>query len=302
MRDLFVNGCSFATGWHGGEYTIPSITSKDVVTDTISWVQHFANMNDIQNCWNHSIVAKPIDMTVIDSIGFCEQYYNKYGTFKNLFVVCELTDPSYRQFDPVTLKGLVTDKSFDDDYSIVPIAFRGDRQYIEIEASGYKSIYVKLKKDIDYLSGDQFAEQVPMEEIAEGEIARHDHEKNIALQLKTSQLSNLELTLQQLTKMTDYFHKNDIRYIMTWTGGRDPKYKKILDAYYKKFVKTKRLVSAYIYAGVDFSLEHSVEPVGMHPDQAGHLAIAEFLTEYITMYNLTQSPQLDLLNNEESIN
>jgi hypothetical protein len=115
-------------------------------------------------------------------------------------------------------------------------------------------------------------------------------------------MSNLELTLQQLTKMTDYFHKNDIRYIMTWTGGRDPKYKKILDAYYKKFVKTKRLVSAYIYAGVDFSLEHSVEPVGMHPDQAGHLAIAEFLTEYITMYNLTQSPQLDLLNNQESIN
>jgi hypothetical protein len=40
----------------------------------------------------------------------------------------------------------------------------------------------------------------------------------------------------------------------------------------------------------------------MHPDQAGHLAIAEFLTEYITMYNLTQSPQLDLLNNQESIN
>lgn len=294
MKDLFVNGCSFATGWHGGEYTIPSITPNDVVTDTISWVQHFANLNNIQNCWNHSIVAKPIDMTVIDSIGFCDQYYEKYGTFKNLFVICELTDPSYRQFDPVTLKGIVTDKNFDKEYKILPIAFRGDRQYIEIEASAYKSIYVKIKKDIDYLSKDQFAEQIPMTEIAKGEIARHNHEKKIALELESSPLVNLELTLTQLKKMTNYFNKNDIRYIMTWTGGRDPKYKKLLDKYYKDFVSTKRLISAEVYAGVDFSLKHSIEPVGMHPDQAGHMAIAEFLTEYIQTYDLTKSPQLDL--------
>ncbi len=295
MKDLFINGCSFATGWHGGEYTIPSITSKDVVTDTISWVQHFANMNNIENCWNHSIVAKPIDMTVVDSIGFCEQYYEKYKTFKDLFVVCELTDPSYRSFNPVTLKGLVTDKKFYDEYSIVPIAFRGDRQYIEIEASEYKSIYVKLKKDIDYLSIDQFAEQVPMEEIAEGEIARHNHEKEIAVGMRVSPLVNLDITLRQLTRMTDYFHEHDIRYVMTWTGGRDPKYKKLLDKYYKKFVSTKRLVSAELYAGVDFSLKHSKEPVGMHPDQFGHVAIAQFLTEYVATCNLDQSPQLDLL-------
>ena len=49
----------------------------------------------------------------------------------------ELTDPPIGNLIQF-LKGIVTDKNFDKDYPTY-IAFRGDRQYIEIEASAYKS-------------------------------------------------------------------------------------------------------------------------------------------------------------------
>jgi len=296
MRDLFVNGCSYATGWHGGNQALPTVTSKDVITDTLSWVQMFANHNNVQNCWNHSMVAKPIEMMYEDTIGFCKQYYNKYGTFENLFVINELTDPNYRKFDPVTLKGIVTDKKFDEEYKVVPIVFRSEQSLLDGEVSPWKSIFVKIKKNVDYLAEDQFGEQIDMREILKGELARHKHEKDFQHeQSKANTFRHLELTREVLESVSDFLISENIPHLLFWIGGRQEGFKKLLDKYYTKLIKHHRLIPACTFTGIDFGLKHSVEPIGVHPDHFGHKAVADFLNDYVHTYNLTAKPQLDFL-------
>ena len=300
MRDLFVNGCSFATGWHGGKQEIPVITSRDVITDTLSWVQHFANMNNVQNCWNHSILAKPIELTYADTVGFCEQYLNKYGSFDDLFIIIELTDPSYREFDPVTLKGLAQHK--EEDFIIKPIAFRSERSLVNKKSEPFQTIYVKMQKNIDYLGTDNFAEQISMKEVMQRDIARHRQERKFALHHEQSPFVNLEKTKDILDKLNNFLIENNIPHMIFWIGGRQQEYKNVMDKYYRKYMQFHRMIPTNTFTGIDYSLKHSVEPIGIHPDQLGHLAIAEFLTDYIRTYNLTQSPQLDLLEKAENIN
>lgn len=291
MRDLFVNGCSFATGWHGGKQEIPVITSRDVITDTLSWVQHFANKNNVVNLWNHSLVAKPIEMTYTDTVGFCDQYLSKYGSFKNLFIVIEFSDPSYREFDPVSLKGLAQHK--EEDFIIKPIAFRSERSLVNKKSEPFQTIYVKMQKNIDYLGTDNYAEQISIKDVMQGDIARHRQERKFALHREQSPLQNLEVTREVIDKLYNFLIDNNIPFVMSWVGGRQQQYKNIVDRYYRKYMKFHRVIPTNTYTGIDYSLKNSIEPIGIHPDQAGHLAIAEFFTDYITTYNLTQSPQLD---------
>ena len=293
MRDLFVNGCSFATGWHGGKQRISAITPKDVITDTLSWVQHFAHKNNVVNLWNHSLVAKPIEMTYTDTVGFCDQYLSKYGHFKNLFTVIEFTEPSYREFNPVSLKGIATHK--EEDFIIKPIAYRSDRSLKHKKEKGFHTIYVKMQKNIDYLSPDNFAEEIPMTEVMESEIARHKLELDYASHHPQSPLENLEITRNTIDKLYNFLIDNNIPFVMSWTGGRQQQYKDIVDRYYRKYMKFHRMIPTNTYTGIDYSLKNSIEPIGIHPDQAGHIAIADFLTDYVEKHNLTTEPQLDLL-------
>lgn len=297
MRDLFVNGCSYATGWHGGEQAIPTITSKDIVTDTLSWVQMFANQNNVQNCWNHSIVAKPIEMMYEDTVGFCKQYYDKYGTFEHLFVINELTDPNYRKFNPVVLNGIVTDKKFDEEYQIMPIVFRSEKSLQDGVVSGWKSIFVKMKKNIDYLSEDQFGEQIDMRDVLKGELARHQQEKEFehAQTSFSDTLRHFDLTKTVLENVTDFLISENIPHVMYWVAGRQDAYKKLIDKYYTKIIEHHRLVPACTFTAIDYGVKYSIEPIGVHPDQFGHKAVADFLNDYIHTYNLTKKPQLDLL-------
>lgn len=293
MKDLFVNGCSFATGWHGGKQEIPVITSKDVITDTLSWVQHFANKNNVQNLWNHSILAKPIEMTYTDTVGFCEQYLDKYGSFKDLFIITELTDPSYREFDPVSLKGL--SKIKEDDFIVKPISFRSERSLVNKKSEPFQTIYVKMQKNIDYLGTDNYAEQISMKDVMEGDIARHRQERKFALHREQSPLENLECTREIIEKLDAFLFENNIPHMIFWIGGRQKQFKDFMDRYYRKYMKFHRMIPTNTFTGIDYSLKHSVEPIGIHPDQIGHIAIADFLTDYVQTYNLTNKPQLDLL-------
>ena len=293
MKDLFVNGCSFATGWHGGKQEIPVITSKDVITDTLSWVQHFANKNNVQNLWNHSILAKPIEMTYTDTVGFCEQYLDKYGSFKDLFIITELTDPSYREFDPVSLKGL--SKIKEDDFIVKPISFRSERSFVNKKSGPFQTIYVKMQKNIDYLGTDNYAEQISMKDVMEGDIARHRQERKFALHREQSPLENLECTREIIEKLDAFLFENNIPHMIFWIGGRQKQFKDFMDRYYRKYMKFHRMIPTNTFTGIDYSLKHSVEPIGIHPDQIGHIAIADFLTDYVQTYNLTSKPQLDLL-------
>lgn len=293
MKDLFVNGCSFASGWHGGKQRIPAITSKDVITDTLSWVQYFANKNNVVNVWNHSIIAKPIEMTYTDTVGFCDQYLSKYGHFKNLFIVIEFTEPGYREFNPVSLKGIATHKK--EDFIIKPIAYRSGWSLKNKIDKGYHTIYVKMQKNIDYLSPDNFAEEIPMTEVMESEIARHKLELDYASHQPRSPLEHLEITRKIVDKLYNFLIDNNIPFVMSWTCGRQQEYKNIVDRYYRKYMKFHRMIPTNTYTGIDYALKHSIEPIGVHPDQTGHIAIADFFTEYIQRYNLTAKPQLDLL-------
>ena len=293
MKDLFVNGCSFATGWHGGKQEIPVITSKDVITDTLSWVQHFANKNNVQNLWNHSILAKPIEMTYTDTVGFCEQYLDKYGSFKDLFIIIELTDPSYREFDPVSLKGL--SKIKEDDFIVKPIAFRSERSLVNKKSEPFQTIYVKMQKDIDYLGTDNYAEQISMKDVMEGDIARHRQERKFALHSEQSPLANLEVTREVVEKLDAFLLENNIPHMTFWIGGRQKQFKDLMDRYYRKYMRFHRMIPTNTFTGIDYSLKYSVDPIGIHPDQVGHIAIADFLTDYVQTYNLTAKPQLEML-------
>ena len=89
--------------------------------------------------------------------------------------------------------------------------------------------------------------------------------------------------------------ENNIPHMIFWIGGRQKQFKDFMDRYYRKYMKFHRMIPTNTFTGIDYSLKHSVEPIGIHPDQIGHIAIADFLTDYVQTYNLTSKPQLDLL-------
>ena len=218
---------------------------------------------------------------------------DKYGSFKDLFIITELTDPSYREFDPVSLKGL--SKIKEDDFIVKPISFRSERSLVNKKSEPFQTIYVKMQKNIDYLGTDNYAEQISMKDVMEGDIARHRQERKFALHREQSPLENLECTREIIEKLDAFLFENNIPHMIFWIGGRQKQFKDFMDRYYRKYMKFHRMIPTNTFTGIDYSLKHSVEPIGIHPDQIGHIAIADFLTDYVQTYNLTSKPQLDLL-------
>ena len=66
IDDLYVDGNSYASGWGRG---LERSISKQPGFD--SWVDYFADLSNCENVWNHSLVAKPIEMQKYDVVNFC---------------------------------------------------------------------------------------------------------------------------------------------------------------------------------------------------------------------------------------
>jgi len=295
MKDLFVNGCSYATGWHGGLQPVPVITAKDEFTDTRSWVQYFANDNNVQNVWNHSVISKPVEMCLTDTLGFCTQYYEKFGTYKDLFCIIEISDPFYREFEPVQLKG-IKDTSEDDNFIIKPFVYRSDRSAISGRVEPFRTVYVRLPKKMDYLGFDNFAQEVSIRDILKSDVRAHNQKRTDLLDRPDSVLANLEASRIAVDHMTDFLMSNDIPYVMFWIGVKHHRYKNLVDRAFRPYMKNHRMVPTKTFNAACYAYERSINPVGFHPDLAGHKSIAEFLSDYVRTYNLTQKPQLELLN------
>ena len=71
--------------------------------------------------------------------------YQFFGilSLQYLFIVIEFSDPSYREFDPVSLKGLAQHK--EEDFIIKPIAFRSERSLVNKKSEPFQTIYVMGK-------------------------------------------------------------------------------------------------------------------------------------------------------------
>ena len=95
FKDLYINGTSVATGWGQGKEQINDTTY------TGAWPHQFAEKHNVGNMWNHSIPSKPVELSIRDQKGFCEQYIQQGNNVDNLFTIVEFLLPQHPLLQPV---------------------------------------------------------------------------------------------------------------------------------------------------------------------------------------------------------
>jgi len=262
MRDLFINGTSIASGWSQGYKPDPN---------NYSWANYFANLINSENMWNVSYVSKPIQVTIEHTIGFCEQYYEKYGTYENLLAMVELLLPQNVKWPSVSFKN----KEISDVISPV-VVFKNKEGIANTDTySDIGTMFIRHKAQIDYLSQQSHFEYVPHSEVDSIDYEIHAHKlqtyyaDNNALLAKRLHEAN-----QEINFLHEWLTTRNINYLMFWGCGIGNQFHKIVD---RSISTHNRLIPMQKFTCFSKAIEWSVKPDGYHPDQTGHKKIADYL-------------------------
>jgi len=295
---LYINGCSYATGW--GKVHELSITREKGMK---SWVDHFANKVSASDVWNHSLIGKPIGMSTIDTLGFCEEYYKRYQTFKDLFIVIEYTGPKYKLYPEIKVSS--------GDYKgewIYPVSFMSGKNVTDFGPVGsagvmWNTLWVRKNKSYLKPQEPEFL-FVDRKNIRPEDIAKHNSGlehwlMSTAVDL-TPAVTQSYLEIQQTQK---YLNNRNIRYVMYWIGGVSPSREdyaigeKFYDQKYRKLYKNNRFIPMSTFTGTKATIKLSEKPFAGHPDATGHKRIADYLYNWVTKYNLHKTPEIIQVTN-----
>lgn len=280
IRDIFVNGTSIASGYGQGHERVAQ-------PNEYSWVNHFCNHFHAQNLWNHSMVSKPMYLSIDHTVGFCEQYFERYGSYNNLFAVIELTLPQAIRFKSVTSK-----TSEYDSQTIHPVVVhRNHNNDVKHAAQDFSTIFVRHDKDIDYLSTKPIFQYVPPADISEIEYNAHTSR---ALNYYLNEGGKLAARLYDVSRELDTFQKwmieRNISYVICWGGGKGEKYHKMVDKMISPVNFQNRIIPMQQYTCFSKANEWSINAFNDHPDAVGAKRIADFIAKYVTDHGLLTPP------------
>lgn len=280
INDLLVSGTSIASGWGDGKMTKPDPRNY-------SWINYFANSTNIQNIWNHSFVSKPMQVTMEHTMLFCEQYLERYGNYKNLFVIAEFTLPQNVKWPELHLKSSI------DSEIITPVVIQHatDGVINADVADTYKTMFIRHKKNLNLLDGSTSFNRIGIDEIDDVDLTAH----SLRLQrFKESSESNLVVRLQsartEIEQFQNWLFERDIPHLFFWAAGIGRTFHKMVDKALLPYVKQNRLIPMTQFTCFSKGAEWSIKHDNYHPDQQGHKKIAEFVYDYVVKHNLLTPP------------
>jgi len=295
---LYINGCSYATGWGKGHEM--SVTREKGMK---SWVDHFAEKVSALEVWNHSLIGKPIGMSTIDTFGFCEEYYKKYQTFKDLFIVIEYTGPKYKLYPEI--------KVSTGDYKgewIYPVSFMSGRNVVDFGPAGssavkWNTLWVRKNKSYLKPQEPEFL-YVDRTNIRPEDIVKHEKMLNDWLMESAMNLMpTLTHSYTEIQRTQKYLNNRNIRYVMYWIGGVSPNHpdfkmgEQWYDQKYRKLYKNNRFIPMSTYTGTKATIEFSEKPFAGHPDATGHKRMADYLYNWVIINNLHKTPEIIQVTN-----
>jgi hypothetical protein len=270
LRDLFVNGTSIASGWGTGyEQRVPQ-------PNQTSWVHYFANTHNVQKLWNHSAVSKPIQISIEDTVGFCSEYLDHYGSYNNLFVIVELLLPENTKWPSI--------HSPYSDEVIQPIV-------IQTPDGKLSTMFVRHSKQKNYLSDKNMLEYVHPSQIDLVEYQKHALRlQNYSQRNKNLSASRLWQARSEIKFLHEYLLNRNIAHVIFWGCGMGHSYHKTVDRAIMPIVQQHRLIPMQTFTCFSKGSEWSQHPIEHHPDQQGHQRIAKFLNDYIAEHDLIRPP------------
>ena len=279
INDLLVSGTSIASGWgHGKKSANPS---------SYSWIDYFANSTNIQNVWNHSYVSKPMQVTMDHVILFCEQYFERYGNYDNLFVIAEFLLPQNVKWPALKLRSSIESEI------VTPIVTQhADDGIINTDlASTYKTMYIRHSRNLNLLDTNTPFNFVGVSEVDQADLTAH----SIRLQQYTqSSESKLVVRLQhareQISQFQDWLFERNIPHLFFWACGIGESFHKMVDNALLPVVKQNRLIPMTQFTCFSKATEWSIQHDNHHPDQQGHKKIADFLLDYMMRNGLLARP------------
>lgn len=272
--DLFVNGTSVASGWGTGiEKISDPLTSK-------SWPHFLANKLNCDRLWNHSLPSKPMSFTIADTIGFCEQYYEKYGNYDNLFVVIEWLMPhAHGKWSPV-----YSNSPLYREQTLLPVVISNPDTPTE-----YETMYVCKPKHTDYLANTPIYDHVSWKQITDSSRQHHEQQRDHYYK----NIYNLSLRLfeskQEIVPVQQWLKQRNIKYMMFWAfgcGKTSGIRKMVTKTMTSTLEKDPRFVPILQFTSMSHGSTNSLEPNNGHPDIKGQHAITDYLFNYIITHRL----------------
>lgn len=281
IRDLLVSGTSIASGWGHGK------TTSEPNPNQYSWINYFANSTSTQNIWNHSYVSKPMQVTMDHVILFCEQYFERYGNYNNLFVIAEFLLPQNIKWPSLNLKSGSASEI------VTPVVTQhADDGVINTDlASTYKTMYIRHNRNLDLLDTNTPFNFVGVSDVDQVDLTAH----SIRLQQYTqSSESKLAVRLQhaqaQIAQFQNWLFERNIPHLLFWACGIGESFHKMVDKALLPVVKQNRLIPMSQFTCFSKAAEWSIQHDNHHPDQQGHKKIADFLLQYIADNQLLSPP------------
>jgi hypothetical protein len=282
--DLFVNGTSLASGVGTGGEKFKGFGDGDT---TSSWVHFLANKLSCNRLWNHSFPSKPMSLTMADTIGFCEQYYDKHGTYENLFVIVEWLMPqAHGQWAPVQ-----SHLSQYQNYTLLPIVISWpDKPNV------YESIYVCKSTGINYLGNKAIYDTISRDHITEESMILHARQRDNYYHREYNMSKRLYQASLEIEATKQWLNNRGIHYVMFWvvgfgqatiSGNRHL----FARSQRKLYQRDPKFIPINEFTGSDSTVK-SQNPVRGHPDYLGHVYITNFLYDYVLNHQLLPTTTL----------
>jgi hypothetical protein len=291
LNDIVVVGTSIASGVGMGRLRKPEAGAVK------SWIYWLAELSNARNVWNHSLPGKPLGLVNADAVEFVKQYYEKYRTYENLFVVLEYSLPSYRHWDPVA-----SARNDCVQMNIVPVTYF--KPFESVEAASNSLYYhgnnqleqqFYVRKPVDLLNQSmhphEIYHEVPEEEIVPDDLKRFQEQAlDWYRPSEENRLRYLKYAFDEIQSAQRYCENINLPYMQTWVGGVTDQYKRAVDRYMKPLLANKRLVPMQEFTAATATLDWSIKPWRNHPDATGHQRIGEFYHNWIQDHKLYQRP------------
>jgi len=283
IDDLYVDGNSFASGWGRGLQT--AILKQP---EFESWVDFFADLSDCENVWNHSLVAKPIEMQKYDVVNFCNEYYKKHNSFDRLFVIVEIPFVWYRILHNVRIR----ENSFKGE-TAYPIIMS---KWTQFDTLDYMIHYVR--RSGDFLSPKEpLYTTISRQQLDQNDVARTEKLAEQWMNERPRRFAeHMTFAYENVNYLKQFLHQRNIPYMIYSSAVTDKNpYRDAIDFAFRNLTKDNRFVPIKEMTGAQIGLSASLKTQKEHPDETGHKAIATWLFEYVTKHNLTEKPNPSII-------
>ena len=306
LNDIFVCGSSVASGYGKGKL------DQQMGYNLKSWVTGLAEHTNANNVWNVSLPSKPIGLSTADAVQFVRQYWEKYRSFDNLFVIVEYTLPQYKHWDPIA----VARNDAKEEIEVIPITFfkmGKNTDHLTVDDPRYRGInHVGnkfLKRNTEEYNMLSPTSTNPLyEEISAADLDKtfvnqmHKRSKDwlkydiLDSETGAPQLSEKKMTTylryasDEIFSLRNYLESFNIPFLMFWAGGQTDTFCKKVDKYFAPLIESHRLIPMAQFSCNRAANEWSEESWGVHPDEIGHKRIAEFVYDWIHTHKLYTRP------------